>query len=165
MTGDRDMYQCATDRIGVLYLKQGSSGFEQVDPDEVRSRYGDRRRPWCPISSRSAATPRMGFPAPRGSAPKTATALLQRYGTLEAAIAGADGEKPRLAAALRDHAEQLRAFKEIATLRAAPVQRPPDARRPTWSGGAAAARALGMNRLAERLQGARSLSDLLSATA
>ncbi len=31
LTGDRDMYQCVGDRVHVLYLKSGISGFEQID--------------------------------------------------------------------------------------------------------------------------------------
>jgi DNA polymerase-1 len=54
--------------------------------------------------------------------------------------------------ALLEQADELRAFKDIATLRDADVERPPDA--PTdRAAGAAAARAMGMNRLAERLEG------------
>jgi hypothetical protein len=54
--------------------------------------------------------------------------------------------------ALLDQADELLAFKDIATLRDADVERPPDA--PTdRARGAAAARELGMNRLAERLEG------------
>ena len=54
--------------------------------------------------------------------------------------------------ALLEQAEELRAFKDIATLRDVDVERPPD--RPTDRvAGAAAARALGMNRLATRLEG------------
>jgi hypothetical protein len=54
-------------------------------------------------------------------------------------------------AALRDGAEELRAFREIATLVRVPVDRPAD--RPTdWAGGAAAARERGMERLAARLE-------------
>ena len=40
LTGDRDMYQCADERVSVLYLKSGISGFEEVDPAEVQRRYG-----------------------------------------------------------------------------------------------------------------------------
>jgi 5'-3' exonuclease len=158
MTGDRDMYQCASGRISVLYLKQGSSGFEQVDPDEVRNRYGvDPGQ--VPDFIALRGDPSDGLPGAPGIGAKTATALLQRHGSLEGAIAAAHTEKPRIAAALRDHAEQLLAFKDIATLRVAPVELPAD--RPTdLKGGAEAARALGMNRLAERLEAARSLSDL-----
>ena len=59
--------------------------------------------------------------------------------------------RPKLRGALIDAREDLLAFKDIATLRDAGVERPPD--RPTdWAGAAAAARERGMNRLAERLQ-------------
>ncbi|MGN6169365.1 MAG: 5'-3' exonuclease, partial [Solirubrobacteraceae bacterium] len=40
LTGDRDLYQCVSERVAVLYLKQGPSGFEQVGPKEVKGRYG-----------------------------------------------------------------------------------------------------------------------------
>jgi hypothetical protein len=54
-------------------------------------------------------------------------------------------------AALSEHAEQLEAFKRIATLVELDVQRPPD-RSTDFAGGAATARELGMNRLAARLE-------------
>ena len=61
------------------------------------------------------------------------------------------GLRPRVRQALEEQADELRAFREIATLQEVPVELPPD-RETDWLGGAAAARELGMNRLAERLQ-------------
>jgi hypothetical protein len=59
--------------------------------------------------------------------------------------------RPRIGRALRDGADELRSFREIATLVRVPVKPPPD--RPTdWESGAAAARARGMERLAGRLE-------------
>ena len=53
----------------------------------------------------------------------------------------------------------LRTFREIATLQAVALERPAD--QPTdLEGGAKAARGLGLNRLAERLDAADSLADL-----
>ena len=40
LTGDRDMYQCATDAVTVLYVRTGGKGAEEVTPDGVRERYG-----------------------------------------------------------------------------------------------------------------------------
>ena len=40
MTGDRDMFQCASEQVTVLYLKTGVRGFEEMGPREVRKRYG-----------------------------------------------------------------------------------------------------------------------------
>ncbi|HET8863137.1 MAG TPA: hypothetical protein VFM94_07795, partial [Solirubrobacterales bacterium] len=59
--------------------------------------------------------------------------------------------RPKLRGALIDARDELLAFKDIATLRDAGVEPPAD-RATDWSSAAAAARGLGMNRLAERLE-------------
>ncbi len=158
LTGDRDMYQCARPGVSVLYLKMGSSGFEEVDPAEVQRRYGIGPE-LVPDFIALRGDPSDGLPGAKGIGAKTAADLLSRHGSLEAAIAAADGERPRIAAALLESADDLRAFAEIATLQTVDVQRPDDA--PTdLAPGAAAARALGMNKLAERLKRAQTLGDL-----
>ncbi len=158
MTGDRDMYQCAGERVSVVYLKQGASGFEEVDPAEVRRRYGIGPE-LVPDFIALRGDPSDGLPGAPGIGAKTATDLLKRHGSLEAAIAAAGGERPKIAAALREHADALRAFRDIATLRSADVPLPADGKT-DLKGGAAAARGHGMNRLAERLENAGSLADL-----
>ena len=66
---------------------------------------------------------------------------------LEAAIAET---RPKLRVALLDSRDELLAFKDIATLQDAGLERPPD--RPTdRAGGAEAASDYGMNALAKRL--------------
>jgi len=158
MTGDRDMYQCAGERVSVLYLKSGKVGFEEIDPPEVRKRYGIAPE-LVPDFIALRGDPSDGLPGAPGIGPKTAAELLARHGSLEGAIAGADVERPRTAAALRDNADELRAFADIATLRTVDVERPPD--RPTdLGGGAEAASRFGMGRLAERLENAEKLTDL-----
>jgi 5'-3' exonuclease len=158
LTGDRDMYQCAGERISVLFLKMGSSGFEDVDPAEVERRYGVAPE-LVPDFIALRGDPSDGLPGAPGIGAKTAAALLARHGSLEAVIDAADTERPRIAKALREAAADLRAFRDIATLRATPVSRPPDC--PTdLAGGAQAARRYGMNKLAERLEAADSLADL-----
>jgi 5'-3' exonuclease len=158
MTGDRDMYQCAGENVSVLYLKSGKVGFEEIDPAEVRKRYGIPPE-LVPDFIALRGDPSDGLPGAPGIGPKTAAELLVKYGSLEGAIAGADGERPRTAAALRDNADELRAFADIATLRTADVERPAD-RATDLVGGAEVARRFGMGRLAERLENADSLSDL-----
>jgi DNA polymerase-1 len=158
MTGDRDMYQCAAENVSVVYLKQRSAGFDEVDPQEVHRRYGVVPS-LVPDFIALRGDPSDGLPGAPGIGPKTAAELLDRYGSLEAVIAAADDQRPRIAGSLRDNADELLAFRDIATLRPADVALPEDA--PTnLAGGAEAARALGMNRLAERLENASSLTDL-----
>ena len=158
LTGDRDMYQCAGDRVSVLFLKSGLSGFEEVDPDEVQRRYGIPPA-LVPDFIALRGDPSDGLPGAPGIGPKTAAELLVKHGSLDAVVANAGGERPRIAAALADNAEQLQAFREIATLRTVQLERPGD-RETDLDGGAAAARRFGLNRLAERLDNAEQLSDL-----
>jgi DNA polymerase-1 len=129
-----------------------------VDPAEVQRRYGVGPS-LVPDFIALRGDPSDGLPGASGIGPKTAAELLRKYGSLEAALAGARDERPRVAAALTDDADSLRSFKEIATLQHVELDRPAD-RETDLTGGAAAARGFGLNRLAERLEGADSLSDL-----
>lgn len=150
LTGDRDMYQCAGERVTVLYVRTGNKGAEEVTPGEVRSRYGvDPEQ--VPDFIALRGDPSDGLPGAKGVGPKTAAELLRRHGSLETLLDNAIREsRPKLRGALIDGREELLAFKDIATLRDAGVERPPD--QPTdWAGAAAAARERGMNRFAERL--------------
>jgi DNA polymerase-1 len=158
VTGDRDMYQCVGDSVHVLYLKSGISGFEEVDAGEVERRYGITPA-LVPDFIALRGDPSDSLPGAPGVGPKTAAELLVRHGSLEGAIAGASNERPRIAAALTDSADELRAFKDIATLRTVELARPPD-RDTDLKGGAGLARKLGLNRLAERLEAAETVRDL-----
>jgi len=158
LTGDRDMYQCAAERVTVLFLKSGITGFEAVGPAEVERRYGVSPE-LVPDFIALRGDPSDGLPGAPGIGPKTAADLLGRHGSLEAAIAGAAQERPRVAAALTDSASELRAFRDIATLREVALEPPPD-RATDLTGGAQAARRLGLVRLGERLEKAGGLSDL-----
>ena len=150
-TGDRDMFQCVNDHVKVLFPRGGKDGPELIGPDEVRRRYGVEPEQ-VPDFIALRGDPSDGLPGAKGIGEKTAKDLLREHGTLEGVIAASVRLRPRVGAALRDGAEELRAFREIATLVRVPVELPPD--RPTdWAGGAAAARARGMERLAGRLEG------------
>ena len=136
---------------GALHDDRDKRGAVVVDEREVRRRYGVPPA-LVPDFIALRGDPSDGIPGAPGVGEKTAADLLQRHGSLEGAIASRPPSGRAWPAALRDGADQLRAFKEIATLRDVDVELPPD--RPTdRPGGAEAARALGMKRLAERLEG------------
>jgi DNA polymerase-1 len=151
LTGDRDMYQCAEGRVTVLYVRTGGKGAEEVGPDEVRERYGIGPE-LVPDFIALRGDPADGLPGAKGVGPKTAAELLRKHGSLQGVLDSAIREqRPKLRGALIEAREDLLAFRDIATLRDAGVQPPPDG--PTdWAGAAAAARERGMNRLAERLE-------------
>jgi 5'-3' exonuclease len=151
LTGDRDMFQCASDAVSVLYVRTGGRGAEEVDPAGVQDRYGIPPR-LVPDFIALRGDPSDGIPGAKGVGPKTAAELLRRDGSLEAVLEGAVREtRPRLRGELVEHRDELLAYKQIATLQDAGVKRPPD-RQTDRAGAAAAARERGMNRLAERLE-------------
>ena len=151
LTGDRDLYQCASDSVTVLYVKTGGRGAERVDPAEVEKRYGIPPA-LVPDFIALRGDPSDGIPGAKGVGAKTAAELLRRGGSLEGVLEGALAEtRPALRASLLGSKDELLQFKDIATLRDAGIERPPDS--PTdRAGGARAAKELGMNRLAERLE-------------
>ena len=150
MTGDRDMFQCAGDSVTILYVRTGARGAELVDARDVRRRYGVPPE-LVPDFIALRGDPSDGIPGAKGIGEKTAAELLQRHGSLESALERAVREtKPSVRAALTTQADELRRFKEIATLRDVEVELPVDAFT-NFSTAAAAARERGMERLAKRL--------------
>jgi 5'-3' exonuclease len=152
LTGDRDLFQCVSEEVTVLYLRTGVKGTEAVDRAEVERRYGVPPE-LVPDFIALRGDPSDGLPGASGIGEKTAADLLRRHGSLEAVIAGALRERSsRVRGAIRDDADALRSFRDIATLRPVPgVKRPPD-RETDLAAGARAVRRLGMKRLAERLE-------------
>ncbi|CAN5129711.1 hypothetical protein BH24ACT23_BH24ACT23_07670 [soil metagenome] len=152
LTGDRDMFQCASDAVTVLYVSTGGKrGAQEVDPAEVRKRYGIDPD-LVPDFIALRGDPSDGIPGAKGVGEKTAAELLREHGSLEQVVDAAVRERrPALRKTLVSMADDLRSFKDVATLRDAGVERPPDAELDA-AGAAEAARELGMNRLAERLE-------------
>jgi 5'-3' exonuclease len=147
-TGDRDMFQCVSDQVTVLW-PAGKGETEPIGPAEVRKRYGVRPDQ-VPDFIALRGDPSDGLPGAKGIGEKTARELLSEHETLDALLELPMDLRPRVRQALEEQADELRAFREIATLQPAGVERPPDA--PTdFAGAAKAARARSMNRLAERL--------------
>jgi 5'-3' exonuclease len=161
LTGDRDLFQAVGERAAILELRKDGKPVE-VGPEQVRERYGIGPE-LVPDFIALRGDPSDGLPGAPGIGAKTAAELLQRHGSMEGTLRavgwsedglaplGVTPERPRIAVALRENAEQLLDFKRIATLVPIDVPRPDD--RPTdFAAGAAAARELGMNRLARRLE-------------
>jgi DNA polymerase-1 len=143
-TGDRDLFQCARDGVRILLAARG--GPVVVDAAEVERRYGIPPE-LVPDFIALRGDPSDGIPGAKGIGEKTAADILRRHGSLEAALDAAAAES-RLAS----ERDAILAYKEIATLRSLKVKRPRD-RALDRTTGAAAARALGMERLAKRLEG------------
>lgn len=151
LTGDRDMFQCASDQVTVLYLRTGRRGAEPIGPKEVKGRYGIGPE-LVPDFIALRGDPSDGIPGAKGVGEKTAAELLREHGSLEKILENALRiKRPALRTTLTSTADEIRSYLDIATLRDAKLERPADA--PTnLEGGARSARKHGMNRLAERLE-------------
>jgi 5'-3' exonuclease len=156
LTADRDLYQAVNDKVAVLDLGKGGA-CSVLGPSHVHDRYGVTPGQ-VPDFIALRGDPSDGLPGAPGIGAKTAAELLRTHSSLEALLEQAErqcqdgtGElRPRVAQSLHENAELLRTFKHIATLVELDVERPPDT--PTdFAKGAAKAREIGMNRLAERL--------------
>ncbi|MGO9763436.1 MAG: 5'-3' exonuclease H3TH domain-containing protein [Solirubrobacteraceae bacterium] len=167
LTGDRDLFGAVSERVAVAELLKGGRHAE-IGPAQVRERYGVEPAQVADFIA-LRGDPSDGLPGAPGIGAKTAAELLRAHGTLEALLsaAGADASaedsdaaavrasavmRPRIAAVLRENAELLRTFKQIATLQRIDVELPRE-RNTDFATGALAARALGMKRLADRLAG------------
>lgn len=138
---DRDAFQLASDTTVILFpVKAGE--MERIGPAEVRGRYGvDPRQVPDFIALRGDPSDRL--PGARKVGPKGAAALLNRYGTLEAALAD-----PRLAG----QEDALRLYRRIATMDASAPVPAMGEQRPSWEKAAALARDWDLGRLASRLE-------------
>ncbi len=149
-SGDRDLYQAVDVYTSVIELRRDGPP-ATIDAAGVQARAGVRPDQ-IPDLIALRGDPSDGLPGARGVGAKTAAALLTEHGTLEGVLAAAGDLRPRIAEALREQAAELRAFREIAVLQDVAVERPPDGATDR-AAGAAAARELGMNGLAKRLEG------------
>ena len=139
-SGDRDAFQLASAATTILYPVRAGE-MARIGPAEVLERYGVAPGQ-VPDFIALRGDPSDRLPGARGVGPKTAASLLQRYGSLEQALA--DG---RFAA----QADALRLYRRIATMDAsAPLPPLPD-QAPTWAQAAALARDWELDRLADRL--------------
>jgi DNA polymerase-1 len=127
VSGDKDLLQLVTDRVLVLDPQKR----KRFDPALVEKEKGYPPEKLIDVFGLSGDTSD-DIPGVRGVGPKTAVALIKKYGTLEATIAAAEAgkEKGKRGENLVKHAEQARLSRELATIRTdAPVELDPGASR------------------------------------
>lgn len=145
-TSDRDAFQLAAEGVTILQPVRGVSELARIGPAEVRERYGVEPEQ-VPDFIALRGDPSDKIPGARGVGAKTAAALLAGNGSLDALLA---------AGRFSAEADALRTYRHVATLDPfAPLPKLPD-REPDWQAGAAAAQALGLGRVAGRLEEAAS---------
>lgn len=121
VTGDRDMVQLVSDRVRVLLAVNG--GMEKwplLTPELVFERFGVAADAYVDFAAmRGDASD--GIPGIHGIGPKTASSLINTFGTLEGVLEAATKTPvtkpftPRLAGLLVEHAHQARMARLVST--------------------------------------------------
>ncbi len=115
VTGDRDLFQTASDRIRVAIPHKGYSAPEYMGPAEVFRKYGVTPAQ-IPAYKGLVGDASDNLSGVRGIGPKAAEALLQKYGTLEEMYANLPAVKSSWRAKLEQGREQAFFCQRMATL-------------------------------------------------
>jgi len=122
LTGDMDTLQLVNDHVEVLAAKRGISEVTEYDTDAVIARYGLPPEK-LPDFKGLVGDKSDNIPGVPGIGEKTATRLINDYGSLEGVLAHLDELKPKEQRLLQEKADQARQSKYLATIVCdAPVQ-------------------------------------------
>jgi DNA polymerase I len=116
VTGDRDAYQLVGEGVRVMSTSRGITETKIYDREAVIERYGVPPELICDLMGLRGDTSD-NIPGVPGIGEKTATQLLQQFGSLEAVLESVDqisGKKRK--ENLTEHAEDARLSKQLATL-------------------------------------------------
>ena len=116
VTGDLDTLQIINDKIKVLATRKGLSDIVTYDADEVKNRFGITPEQMVDFKSLKGDASD-NIPGIKGIGEKTATDLLQKFGTLENLLKNVDQvESPKLREKIKMGIKDARESKELATI-------------------------------------------------
>lgn len=116
-TGDRDIYQLATEHVSVVSTKKGVSDVRIMTPEDVDDLYHGITPNLVPDFYGLKGDTSDNIPGVPGIGPKRAAALIVEYGSLEGVIAHADQVSGKMGENLRNHIDDARLSKRVATIR------------------------------------------------
>ncbi len=117
VTGDRDSYQLVHDpHVRVLYNKRGVSDYALYDEKGIFERTGVAPAQYVDYAA-LRGDPSDNLDGLPGVGEKTAAKLLNQYGSLQAIIAAAGEQTPKLKAAIVEHADRVVRNSELMRLR------------------------------------------------
>jgi DNA polymerase-1 len=113
---DRDAFQLVSENVCLMMTARGVSDVHVYTPERVEARLGIPPEK-VPEFIGLKGDPSDNIPGVPGIGDKTAAQLIQQYGSLEGVLEHVDELTPARAKALREHAEQARESKLLATMR------------------------------------------------
>ena len=120
LTGDSDQLQLVNDKVHVQITQRGVSEVKVYDDGAVRERYGIGPSQIADFKALTGDSSD-NIPGVPGIGDKTASALLQKFGTLDALLAAVEKNDatvtpPKAKASLEANLEQARFSKQLATI-------------------------------------------------
>lgn len=115
VTGDRDAFQLATDKVRIAIPHKGYQAAEYLGPKEIEAKYGIRPDQ-VPAYKGLSGDASDNLPGVVGIGPKTAAALIQKFSSLEGIYAHLDEVKPSVRAKLERDREQAFFCERMARL-------------------------------------------------
>jgi len=113
---DRDAFQLVSGNVALMMTPRGVADVHVYTPERVFERYGIGPE-LIPDFIGLKGDTSDNIPGIPGIGDKTAGQLLAQYGSLESVIEHADELSPARGKAVREHADQARASRELATMR------------------------------------------------
>jgi DNA polymerase I len=113
---DRDAFQLCSDNVCLMMTPRGVADVHVYTPERVELRYGIRPDQVPDFIGLKGDTSD-NIPGIPGIGDKTAGQLIAQYGSLEDVVVHADELSPARGKAVREHADQARASKVLATMR------------------------------------------------
>lgn len=123
VSGDKDIFQLATERVTVLQpvTRGGRTETERYDPAAIRARYQIEPRQIIDLKA-LMGDPSDNIPGVRGIGEKGAIELISRYGSLDGVYAALSEIRPVLAQKLADSRAMAYLSRDLATIcQSAPV--------------------------------------------
>jgi DNA polymerase I len=113
---DRDAFQLVSDNVALMMTPRGVSDVNVYTPERVELRLGIKPEQ-VPDFIGLKGDASDNIPGVPGIGDKTAGQLIAQYGSLEEVLEHVDELTPARSKSIREHADQARAAKELATMR------------------------------------------------
>ncbi|HHE32062.1 MAG TPA: DNA polymerase I [Chlorobaculum parvum] len=116
VTPDKDMAQLVHDGVRMLKPGKKQNEFELVGKSAVKEKFGAPPEQFIDLLTLTGDTSD-NIPGAKGIGPKTASALLEEYGSLDNIYAHLDDLKPRARKSLEEFREMMPLVRELVTIR------------------------------------------------
>lgn len=116
VTPDKDMSQLVHDGVRILKPGKKQNEFELVGSAEVKAQFGAPPEQFIDLLTLTGDTSD-NIPGAKGIGPKTASSLLEKYGSLEGVYANLDALTPKTRQSLEAFREMMPLVRELVTIR------------------------------------------------